>query len=130
MRFVPLIGRVLLALLPLISGMTTHFSSQGIQYAEAQGVPAASLLVPLSGIIAIVGALSIIIGYRARVGAWLLVLFLVPVTFMMHDFWNVADPMQQQMQMAMFFKNLGLLGGVLLVAYHGAGPISLDERKR
>jgi putative oxidoreductase len=130
MRYLPLIGRVLLCLLFLISGLTFHFTSNAVQYAEAQGVPAASLLVPLSGVIAIVGALSIMLGYRAKWGAWLLVIFLIPVTFMMHNFWAIDDPMQRQMQMTMFMKNLGLLGGVLLVAYWGAGPISLDSRQQ
>jgi putative oxidoreductase len=130
MNYVPLIGRILIGLLPLMSGLMTHFSEQGVQYAEAHGVPAASVLVPLSGVVAIVGSLSIIIRYRAQVGAWLLVLFLLPVTFMMHDYWKVTDEMQRQVQMVIFFKNLGLLGGVLLLAYYGAGPISLDQRKQ
>ncbi|GIV57037.1 MAG: hypothetical protein KatS3mg040_1805 [Candidatus Kapaibacterium sp.] len=130
MPYVPLLGRVLYSLIFLMSGLKVHFSAQGVQYAEANGVPAASVLVPLSGILEILGALSIIIGYRAKLGAWLLVLFLVPVTFTMHAFWAVTDPMQQQIQLSMFLKNLALLGGALIIAYHGAGPISLDERKR
>jgi putative oxidoreductase len=130
MRYLPLIGRVLLCLLFLMSGLTFHFTSDAVQYAEAQGVPAASLLVPLSGVIEIIGAFSIMLGYRAKWGAWLLVIFLIPVTFMMHNFWAIDDPMQRQMQMTMFMKNLGLLGGVLLVAYWGAGPISLDSRQQ
>ncbi len=130
MRYLPLVGRVLLCLLFLMSGLTFHFTSEAVQYAEAQGVPAASLLVPLSGILEIVGALSVMLGYRAKLGAWLLVIFLVPVTLMMHNFWAIADPMQRQVQMMMFMKNLAMLGGVLLVAYWGAGPVSLDERKQ
>ncbi len=130
MRYLPLVGRVLLCLLFLVSGLTFHFTSEAVQYAEAQGVPAASLLVPLSGILEIVGALSVMLGYRAKLGAWLLVIFLVPVTLMMHNFWAIADPMQRQVQMIMFMKNLAMLGGVLLVAYWGAGPISLDQRQQ
>ncbi|RMF36357.1 MAG: DoxX family protein [Chlorobiota bacterium] len=130
MRYVPLVGRILYSLIFLMSGMTVHFSAQGVQFAEAHGVPAASVLVPLSGILAVLGALSIILGYRAKLGAWLLVLFLVPVTFTMHAFWAITDPMQQSIQMSMFLKNLALLGGALLIAYHGAGPLSLDERKQ
>ncbi len=130
MRYVPFLGRILYSLIFLMSGLTVHLSAQGVHYAEANGVPVASILVPVSGLLAILGALSIIVGYRAKLGAWLLVLFLVPVTFMMHAFWAVTDPMQQQVQMSMFLKNLALLGGALLIAYHGAGPISLDERKQ
>jgi putative oxidoreductase len=52
------------------------------------------------------------------------------VTLAMHAFWNVPDPMTRMMQQAMFMKNLGLLGGALLITYFGAGPVSLDERVR
>ena len=48
----------------------------------------------------------------------------------MHAFWAIPDPMMRQIQMAFFMKNLGLLGGALLIAYFGAGPVSLDERAR
>jgi putative oxidoreductase len=89
-----------------------------------------SLAVPLSGLLALAGGLSILLGYRARAGAWLIILFLAPVTMMMHNFWSVADPMMRQMQMANFMKNLALAGGALLIAYFGAGPMSLDVRRR
>jgi putative oxidoreductase len=58
-----------------------------------------------------------------------LVLFLVPVTFKMHAFWTVPDAMMKQFQMAMFMKNIGLLGGALLITQFGAGPMSLDARR-
>jgi len=105
-----------------------HFSGQTIAYAASQGVPLASIAVPLSGVLAIVGGLSILLGYRARIGAWLIVLFLVAVTPMMHKFWTVTDPMMQQMQMIMFMKNVAMLGGALLISQLGAGPWSLDSR--
>jgi putative oxidoreductase len=72
---------------------------------------------------------AILLGYRAKVGAWLIVLFLVPVTLMMHKFWAVHDPMMAQMQMVMFMKNVAILGGALLISQFGAGPLSLDERR-
>jgi len=89
----------------------------------------AGLLVPASGILALVGGLSILLGYRAKMGAWLLVLFLVPVTVMMHNFWAVKDPLMAQMQMAMFLKNVTMLGGALLISQLGAGPWSFDARR-
>ncbi len=52
----------------------SHFSSQTIQYAESAGVPFASLAVPLSGILAVLGGLSVMLGYKVKLGAWLLVL--------------------------------------------------------
>jgi len=81
-------------------------------------------------VIAIAGGLSVALGYRAKLGAWLLVLFLVPVTLAMHNFWTVTDPMMRGMQMALFMKNVSMLGAALLIAYFGAGPVSLDARRR
>ena len=81
------------------------------------------------GLLALAGALSILLGYRAKIGAWLLVLFLVPVTLAMHNFWAVHDPMMMQIQMGMFMKNVSILGGALLIAHFGAGPLSLDARR-
>lgn len=124
---VVLLGRLFFALIFLLAG-PNNFSGQTIAYAASQGVPLASIAVPLSGVLAIVGGLSILLGYRARTGAWLIALFLVAVTPTMHKFWTVTDPMMQQMQMIMFMKNLAMLGGALLISQFGAGPWSLDSR--
>jgi putative oxidoreductase len=126
---VVLLGRLFFALIFLMAG-PNNFSGQTIAYAASQGVPVASIAVPLSGVLAIVGGLSILLGYRARTGAWLIALFLVAVTPMMHKFWTVTDPMMQQMQMIMFMKNLAMLGGALLISQFGAGPWSLDSRRK
>jgi putative oxidoreductase len=123
---VVVLGRFLFALIFLMSGFT-HFSSQTIGFAASQGVPLASVIVPLSGVIAFAGALSILLGYRAKLGAWLIVIFLIGVT-PMHKFWGISDPMMQQMQMVMFMKNLTMLGGALLISQFGSGPASLDAR--
>ena len=123
-----LLGRISFALIFVMSGFT-HFSKQTIGYAAAQGVPLASIAVPLAGIIALLGGLSILLGYRAKLGAWLIVLFLVPVTLTMHKFWEISDPMMAQMQMIMFMKNVSILGGALLISQFGAGPLSVDARR-
>lgn len=123
------VGRFLFAAIFIMAGLG-HFSAQTIGYAAHQGVPLAGIAVPLSGVLALAGGLSILLGYRARIGAWLLVLFLIPVTLMMHNFWAVKDPMMAQMQQVMFMKNLSMLGGALLLAYFGAGPLSLDARQK
>ncbi len=105
-----------------------NFSPQGISWAGQQGVPLPGLLVPLAGLLSLAGGLSIMLGYRARLGAWLLVLFLVPVTLMMHNFWAVKDPMMAQMQEGFFIANLSRIGAALLIAHFGAGALSLDAR--
>ena len=124
-----LLGRFLLTVIFIMSG-PRHFLSQTIAYAASQGVPLASIVVPLSGAIALAGGLSILLGYHAKIGAWLIVLFLVPVTPMLHKFWGITDPMMQQMQMVMFFKNASMLGAALMITQLGSGPWSLDARKK
>jgi len=123
---VPL-GRVLFALIFVLSGLQ-HFSSGTIGYAASQGVPMPGFLAPLSGVISVLGGLSIMVGYKARWGALLLLIFLVPVTLMMHNFWAVSDPMMHANQMAHFLKNLSLMGASILFFYFGSGPTSIDNR--
>jgi putative oxidoreductase len=127
MYLVPL-GRLLFAAIFLLAA-PGHFKQETIQYAASAGVPAANLLVPASGILAFVGGALILLGWHARIGALLLIAFLLPVTLTMHAFWSVADPAMHQLQQGMFMKNLGLMGGALLIAYFGSGPMSLDARR-
>ncbi|MGC4034417.1 MAG: DoxX family protein [Chitinophagaceae bacterium] len=129
MKYAVVAGRFLFSLIFLVAGIG-HFSSQTIAFAGSQGVPFATVLVPLSGVISILGGLSILIGYKTKLGAWLLIVFLVPVTLMLHKFWTIQDPMMKQMDIAMFMKNLGLLGGAFFIAFFGAGPLSIDERMK
>ena len=122
-----LVGRVFFSLIFVFAGLN-HFSKQTIAFAASQGVPLASIAVPLSGVMAVLGGLSILFGYRARVGAWLIALFLIGVT-PLHNFWAVKDPMLAQIQMAMFMKNISMLGGAVLISQFGAGPLSVDARR-
>src|ERR1700740_526804 len=125
---VVVLGRFFFALIFLFAA-PNHFPKQTIAFSASQGVPLAWIAVPLSGVVAIAGGLSILLGYPAKLGAWLIVLFLVPVSFMMHKFWTVTDPMMAQIQMVLFLKNVSMLGGALLVSQFGAGPFSLDARR-
>jgi putative oxidoreductase len=123
---VPL-GRAFFAAIFLMSAFG-DFSHQTIAAAARQGVPLANVLVPVAGLLALVGGLSVLLGFQAKLGGWLLVLFLVPVTLMMHRFWAISDPTSARMQQLMFMKNLSILGGALMIAHFGAGPVSLDAR--
>lgn len=122
------IGRSLYSIIFILSGIN-HFSSGSISYAANQGIPLADILVPLSGLLALIGGLSIFLGYHARTGASLLLLFLVPVTILMHNFWAYTDPELAQVQMIHFMKNLSLIGAAILILFYGAGPLSLDHRR-
>jgi putative oxidoreductase len=127
-RYLALVGRALFSSIVIMAALG-HFSPQTIAYAAQSGVPFASLAVPASGVMSLAGGLSILLGYHARIGAVLIALFLVPVTFSMHAFWAVSDPMMHQMQQVMFFKNISMLGAALFIARTGAGPLSLDARR-
>jgi len=129
MSYLVLLGRVLYVAIFILAA-PGHFSAGTIGYAASHGVPLASIAVPLSGMIALAGGLSILLGYRARWGAWLIVLFMVPVTVMMHNFWAVTDRNAAEMQQIMFMKNLSMLGAALMIAHFGSGPLSLDDRKK
>jgi putative oxidoreductase len=123
MKFLVPVGRALFAL-NFILAFPWHFTREAIQDAAQQP----GLLVPMSGVLALAGGLSIVIGYKARWGAWALVAFLVPVTLWMHAFWRLSDSHTAFVEQVMFFKNVSTTGGALLIAWFGAGPVSVDER--
>jgi putative oxidoreductase len=125
MRYAVLAGRQLFSAIFILAS-ARHFGPQTIDAAAAHGVPLPGLLVPLSGIIALLGGLSVLLGFQTRLGAGLLIIFLVPVTLVMHNFWSVSDPMTLQIETANFMKNVTMLGGALVISYFGAGPLSLD----
>jgi putative oxidoreductase len=127
-RYLVPLGRLLFAAIFILASFG-HFQLQTIGYAAQQGVPLARFLVPISGVLALVGGLSVLLGFYVRIGAFLLIVFLVPVTLMMHRFWTVTDPTMAQVQQVMFLKNLAMLGGALLITYFGAGPFSVDARQ-
>ncbi len=127
MKYILLLGRIFYSIIFILSSIG-HFSRQSIDFATSRGIPMASILVPLAGILILLGGLSILLGYRARCGAWLIVIFLVPVTLLIHKFWGIDDPMRAGLQQVMFLKNLAMLGAALIIAYFGSGPLSLDKR--
>lgn len=127
MKYVVLVGRIFYSAIFVLGG-PGHFSEKTIGLAASHGVPFPSLLVPVSGIMAIVGGLSVALGFKARYGAWILAMFLVPVTAMMHTVGPVPD--DNGVQLVMIMKNVALLGGALLIAYFGSGPLSLEAAHR
>ncbi len=122
------LGRALFASVFLIGGVT-HFvrGEQMIEYTLANGVAGAHVLVPLTGLMLIVGGFCVLMGYYARIGAGLLLLFLIPTTILMHRFWGLDNPAMEAAQFAHFMKNVGLAGAALIMTQLGGGPGSLDR---
>ena len=124
-KFIPLIGRIFLALIFLISGFGKIADFNGTQqYMVSQGMPMTGLLLVLAIIFELGGGLSIITGFKARWGAGALIVFLVLATAVFHM--DLAD----RMQMTQFLKNLSMIGGLLLVVGFGSGPYSLDNKSK
>jgi putative oxidoreductase len=126
MRALVPIGRIMFSVIFII-GAFGNFTRGAIAAASAHGVPLATLLVPAAGVLALLGGVSVLLGYRARFGAFLLLLFLVPVTLVMHRFWGLDDAQAAAMQKIMFMKNMSMAGGALRLMYFGSGPLSLDS---
>jgi uncharacterized membrane protein YphA (DoxX/SURF4 family) len=122
MKYIPLAARICLSLIFLYSGITKIFGFAATeQMMASRGLPVPALLLLGNIVFQIVGGISLLLGYKVRWGAILLILFLIPTTLVFHNF--LADPKE----ITAFLKNLGLIGGLLLIYYSGAGAVSLDD---
>lgn len=120
--YLTLMGRVLLGLMFLISGLHKIVDPQGTQqYMSMMGMTWMTTLFYIGAVaVEVAGSLSLLLGYRAKAGGWLLFLFLIPTTLIFHT--NFGDPNQT----IHFLKNLSIMGGLLYVAGFGAGRYSMD----
>jgi putative oxidoreductase len=110
-----LAGRLIVGCFYLYAGLDNLLNlPDKAGYAAFKGVPLPMLAVAVASMLLLVGGSSILIGYRPEVGIAAIVLFLLPVTLAMHDFWNVADPQARVEELRGFLSNLGLAGSALL----------------
>jgi putative oxidoreductase len=109
-------GRVIFGLY-FLYGAFNHLTKVSMMagYAASKGVPLAPAAIVVSGILLLLGGLSILLGIYPHVGLILLIVFLIPVSFMMHNFWADTDPMQKMSNMVNFTKNMALLGAILMM---------------
>ena len=126
-NYIFLLGRIIFAL-PLLMMGSTHFLKMEamVSYAMLRGLPSPKISVVLSGLVIVIGAISVLVGFRGKIGAWLVAVFLVGSAFSMHQYWNVTDIILAQEQMANFFKNIIMAGAALMITQIGTGPYSLD----
>jgi len=122
-----IIGRVLLGSYFIYSGYN-HFALINMMsgYAQSKGVPSPKVAVGFSGLLLLIGGLSILLGVYPTIGVIALVLFLLPVSFMMHAFWKIQDPQMKMGERVNFLKNGALLGATLMLfALPQPWPVSL-----
>jgi len=93
---------------------------------DEKGMPLVPVLLAGALTFEILGGLSVLFGIYGRVGAVLLILFLIPTTLIFHNFW-AADPALQQNQMQHFMKNVAIMGGLFVVAAMGTDGFSIDR---
>ena len=124
-----LLGRLMIATIFLMSvvGNKIPKFNDVAGYMASEGVPLPPVALVGAIVFLIVGSLSVIAGFKIRLGAALLLVFLVLATYFFHDFWNF-EGQEQQMQMIQFMKNLSLMGTMVFLMANGAGRLSLDSQ--
>ena len=123
-----LVGRVLIASMFLVAGIRKLLAVSGtVAYFTKLGFPIPEIMVWVSIVIEIGGALLLIAGWQTRRIAWLLILFTIIATAMGHRFWEFEGA-QYGAQLNFFLKNVTVLGGLLYVIAFGPGRVSVDER--
>lgn len=129
-RYLPVVGRFLLALIFVFSGWGKIAGFEGtVAYMASKGMPFPQVLLPGAILIELGGGLALMLGWKARWAALAIFLFCIPTTLVFHDFWALP-PEQAQNQMIHFLKNLALMGGMLYIVAFGPGALSLDGLKR
>ncbi len=140
---VTVVGRVLLATIFLMSAIGNKIPNFNdvAGYMASEGVPAPQIMLVGAIVFLIAGSLSVILGFKARIGAILLLVFLVLATYFFHDFrsqpadamWVLSTNSEvkmplQQIEVISFMKNLALMGAMLFITANGSGPMSLDSK--
>ena len=115
MEFLFILGRALFGGYFLMNAYN-HFKNHGALtgYAQSKGVPMASVAVYATGVILGLGGLGILLGVRTGWAVLLLSVFLIGTTYQMHQYWKVTDPMMRMGERINFYKNIALLGGLLM----------------
>ena len=124
-----LIGRIITGGFFLMNALN-HFTRTSMMagYAKAKGTPAAKASVAGSGVLLLLGGVSLLLGYHPTIGAALLVIFLLGVSFKIHNYWAVTEPQQKMSEQVNFMKNMALLGFLLMTAaIPRPWPISLGR---
>ncbi|MEI5906818.1 DoxX family protein [Bacillus spongiae] len=120
-----LIGRILFSVIFISAGFN-HLKdfTNTVEMVKKTKAPFPKLSAAAMSFFSLVGGLSVAFGFYAEIGAFLLFIFLIPTTFIVHSFWRLPDD-EKEIQSVHFFKNLALMGTTLMIFYYGSGPFSL-----
>lgn len=124
-----LAGRLLIAALFLPAGISKITGFAGtVAYIGSVGLPLPAVGAALAIAVEVIGGLALIVGYQTRLAALVLALFTLVASFFFHAYWSVPAE-QAFVQQLLFFKNIAVTGGLLVLASHGAGAWSVDARR-
>ncbi len=124
MKYVALAARICLSLIFLKAGVSHILGfNQTVEMMAGQGLPIPNILLIFTIAFQLLGGLSLLLGYQVRIGSILLIIFLIPASFAFHN------PLVDASQINDFLKNIGLIGGLLMVIYAGAGTLSIDSAR-
>jgi putative oxidoreductase len=124
-----LVGRLLMALLFLPAGIAKVGGFAGtVGYISSKGLPMPELGAVIAIVVEVGGGLALVAGFGTRFVALALALFTLAASFFFHNYWGMPAE-QAMMQQLMFFKNIAVVGGLLVLAAHGAGAWSLDAKR-
>jgi putative oxidoreductase len=129
-NFGPVLGRILISVLFLSAGIgkVMAFAATAEDMTRA-GLPVSEILLSLTIVIEIFGAIMLIVGWKARWAAAVMFLWMIPVTLVYHDFWTMPEEGGQAfVNQIMFLKNLAIMGAMLFVSAFGPGSYSLEKR--
>jgi len=122
-----LLGRVLLGAIFVVAGFSKLMTfNASMAMMASQGIPMAGIALALAIVFELGGGLMVVLGYKARLGALMLFVFIIPVTFVFHSFWGMEGA-EMANQSHHFLKNLSMMGGCLYVMACGAGAYSIDK---
>ncbi|MEO6292580.1 MAG: DoxX family protein [Burkholderiaceae bacterium] len=123
-----LVGRLLLAFVFVPAGLSKISGFAGtVGYITSVGMPLPSVSAVVAILVEVGCGIALLAGFQTRIAALILAAFTLVASFFFHNFWTLPEA-QQMMQQLMFFKNIGIVGGLLTLAAWGAGALSVDAK--
>lgn len=123
---VQLAGRILISVIFIFAGLGKIMAFSGtVAFAASKGVPMPTAAIAAALVVEVLGGLAILVGFQTRIAAWIVFLYLIPISLEFHNFWTMSgmDRMNNQIH---FLKNVAIMGGLLTLASAGPGALSFD----
>jgi putative oxidoreductase len=124
------LGRFILGIYFLLPGLAKFTSYDfHVEYMASKGMLFIPFFLTLSGLMQVGGAAALFAGFQVRITAFLLAGLTLIISLVMHDFWTMEEGLQRSHETQNFFKNMGIMAGLLILTNAGAGAFSVDNRK-